>query len=129
MGQGSAATFNHRGANRDCSGATLADQLAACARENLKRLSAPHPSFISFDEVMMNRPQQPEHNTTAAKIKPAAAARNGAESKKSTPADSMAHSAIRAQSAAQTVAQAATQAERPISSIIATTRFSWDLCS
>jgi len=73
----------------------------------------------------MNRPQQPEHNKTAAKIKPAAAARNGAESKKSTPADSMAHSAIRAQSAAQTVAQAATQAEQTISAVVTTTQLRW----
>jgi hypothetical protein len=78
---------------------------------------------------MMNRPQQPDRNTTAAKIKPAAAARNGAEEKKGKPAYPMEHSAMQAQSAAQTVAQAATQAEQPISSIIATTRFSWDLCS
>ena len=66
----------------------------------------------------MNRPQQPDRNTTAAKIKPAAAARNGAESKKNTPVHPMKHSAMQA--------QPAMQAEQTISSLVATTRLSWD---
>ena len=66
----------------------------------------------------MNRPEQPDRNTTAEKIKPAAAARNGAESKINTPAHPMEHSAMQA--------QPAMQAEQTISSLVATTRLSWD---
>ena len=66
----------------------------------------------------MNRPEQPDRNTTAEKIKPAAAARNGAESKKNTPAHPMEHSV--------TQAQPAMQAEQTINSLVATTRLSWN---
>ncbi len=74
----------------------------------------------------MNRPQQSRRNTTAAKIKLAAARRNGARAKKGKPAHPTAGSAMQARSATKTVAQPAMQPEQTINSIVATTRFSWD---